>query len=73
MYLTEDVPNIRFIYDRMKPDILISNKHLKHLIQNQSFQCGTEFDGKGEIFAHVYNSDLINLKQEILGCVYFCK
>ncbi len=40
----EKKSNIHFIHDRMNPDIFISNKRLKHFMQNQSTQYGYNFD-----------------------------
>lgn len=44
--------SLRFKHDRTRPDILISNKNLRHKMQMNPNQCGNIFEGKGGKLAH---------------------
>lgn len=63
--LWEQKSNIRFKHDRMNPDILISNKRLKHVMQKESKTCTTEFNGKGGVLAHAFLPNYFNSICEI--------
>lgn len=61
----EQSSGIRFEHNRMNPDILISNKRRKHMMQKQTWQCPNSFDGKSGTLAHGYFPDQINSVREI--------
>lgn len=63
--LWEQNSGIRFEHHRKNPDILISNKRRKHMMQKQTWQCPHLFNGKSGTLAHAYYPDQLNTNREI--------
>jgi hypothetical protein len=57
--------NLTFYHDQTNPDILISNKYLKHTIDRGANICPNNFDGKGSILAHAFYPISSNSSVEI--------